>query len=353
MEGDYDAHSEYQRRVVEGGVTALRELVGQLDLERLAVDGSLAVVDYGAGTGATSVRAMRTAIEALDGRGLAVPVAAIHNDVATSDFSHLFRTATGPDGYAGRAAAPAYPMAAAGSFFDRVVPDATAALGMCSNAAHWLREHPAIHTPESMYFASVGPEARAELANAAAADWLAFGGARAAELTAGGGLLVQGIATITEDGRERVSAERLLERMWEVASSLAYDGLLERGALRRYVFPVYCRSVEEATAPFAAVGELADRFEVLAARVDEVADPYWELYERTGDRDGYAGTYTAFVRAFSEATMRVNLFEPAARGIDPADLTDAFFGRFEAATAADPEGGRYECWILRLALRRT
>ena len=91
---------------------------------------------------------------------------------------------------------------------------------------------------------------------------------------------------------------------------------------------------------------------MLRAAVDEVANPYWEQLEATRDREAYARDYTAFVRAFSESTMRAYLFEPAARGIEPAALADEFFTRFEAATAADPERGRYECWILRLALRR-
>jgi len=354
MERDYDAHSEYQRRVVEGGEAALDGLVGDLDLAALAAgpDG-LTVVDYGAGTGATSVRAMRAAIAAIDRRGgSAAPVAAIHNDVPTSDFSQLFRTATGSDGYAARATAPVYPMAAAGSFFDRVVPDRTAALGMCSNAAHWLREHPEVETPGTMYFAGVAPEARARLARSAAADWLAFCTARAAELAAGAGMLVQGISAIEKEGVERASAGLLLEQMWEVAAQLAAEGSLDADVLERYVFPVYCRSAAEATAPFAAGGPLAGEFEVLRASVDEVANPYWELLEASGDRESYASTYTAFVRAFSESTMRTFLFEPAARGIEPAALADEFFRRFEAASAADPERGRYECWILRLALRR-
>ena len=62
MEGDYDAHSEYQRRVVEGGEAALDAIVAELDLGALAAGGTFAVVDYGAGTGATSVRAMGAAI---------------------------------------------------------------------------------------------------------------------------------------------------------------------------------------------------------------------------------------------------------------------------------------------------
>ena len=319
MERDYDAHSEYQRRVVEGGEAALDALVGELDLQALAAGGrDLAIVDYGAGTGATSVRAMGSAIAAIDRRLDPVPLAAIHNDVPTSDFSQLFRTATGADGYTGRAA-PVYPMAAAGSFFDRVVPDGTAGLAMCSNAAHWLREHPDVETPGTMYFAGAAPDARAELARTAAADWLAFCEARESELSPGGGLLVQGIATTAEG----TSARLLLEQMWDVAAALAGDGQIDADALDRYVFPVYCRTVDEATV-------LPEGLEVLSARVDEVANPYWERLEATGDREAYARDYTAFVRAFSESTMRDNLF-------GSAELTDEFFTRFEAATAADPE----------------
>lgn len=35
MSADYDAHSEYQRRVVEGGDKLIRELVAALDLPAL------------------------------------------------------------------------------------------------------------------------------------------------------------------------------------------------------------------------------------------------------------------------------------------------------------------------------
>jgi hypothetical protein len=52
------------------------------DLDIPASPGTLAVADYGAGTGATSVHAMRTAaIKAVRARAQDVPVLAVHNDV--------------------------------------------------------------------------------------------------------------------------------------------------------------------------------------------------------------------------------------------------------------------------------
>lgn len=349
--GYYDIHSEYQRRVIEGGDELIRSVVAALELP--ADPSALTIADYGAGTGATSVHAVGTAIAALRKRDPERPVMAIHNDVATSDFSQLFRNVADPEGYLEIAAGPIYPAAVAGSFFGQVVPSASVHVGMCSNAAHWLREQPEVRAPQGMYFCDAGGSAREALAEQAAGDWQAFLGARGAELAPGGRLLAQGIGTTTaDDGGERVSASRLLRVMWQVAVSLADDGKLDRKTLDRYVFPVYCRSVEEATAPLEDGGPLDGILEVETSRVDEVPNPYWEAFERDGDPATYADAYEQFVRAFAESTLTAHLFEPGAVDIEPAALCDEFFNRLRAASAADPDAGRYEAWVVRLVLRR-
>ena len=349
--GFYDVHSEYQRRVVEGGDPLIRSVIAGLD--PASGRAAFAVADYGAGTGATSAHAVGVAISALRERHAETAVWALHNDVLSNDFTQLFATIAGPQGYLGLPGGPIYPAAIGGSFFEQVAPDATIDLGMCSNAAHWFREQPDLELPGGLYFSEASGETRRRLAEQAADDWLAFLGARAAELTPGGALVVQGIATVpAEGGGEHVSASKLLEVMSRVAGSMVAEGSLDEPALRRYVYPVYCRSRAEATAPLAAGAELADAFELSEAIVEEVPNPYWEMLERDGDVEAYADAYTAFVRAFAEATMVEQLLEPAGRRAEPGALCDELFARFRAATADDPERGRYEAWILRLALRR-
>jgi SAM dependent carboxyl methyltransferase len=349
--GYYDAHSEYQRRVVEGGDASIRSIVADLDLG--SVDGALGIVDYGAGTGATSVHSMRTAIAAVRERDGELPVLAAHNDVITSDFTTLFANVAGPEGYLELGGGPVFSVAAAGSFYSQVVPAATVHLGRCSNASHWFRDQPRVELADGMFFSDADGPVRRQLADEAAADWSRFLAARAGELAPGGRLLVEGIGrTEGPDGGERVSASRLLRVMWEAAVGLGDDGKLDRGVLDGYVFPVYCRSADEATAPARDGGELAGALDVASAHVDEVPNPYWEQLKRDGDRDAYAAAYTAFVRAFSEATLKTHLFEPGARGTEPDALCDEFFARFQAATAADPEAGRYEAWILRVVFAR-
>ena len=135
--------------------------------------------------------------------------------------------------------------------------------------------------------------------------------------------------------------------------SLADDGLLDHAALDDYVFPVYCRSAAELTAPLRDGGPLAGRLEIVATEEGDVANPYWAAFERDGDAEAYAEAYTEFVRAFAEPTMTAHLFEPAATSGDAANLCDEYFARLRAATADDPGAGRYEAWIVRLVLGRT
>ncbi|MGH8226123.1 MAG: hypothetical protein ACRER1_08240 [Gammaproteobacteria bacterium] len=348
-EGYYDAHSEYQRRVIEAGAETIRDAVGSLDLA--AIPGAITIADYGAGTGKTSVFAMGSAIAALDRREAGRTVFAVHNDLFANDFTQLFRNIAADEGYLKRG--QVYAAAVGGSFFEQVVPAQSVHFGMCSNAAHWFRKQPKVSMPEGMYFPQAGEGTRRSLAEQAAEDWLAFLCARGKELVPGGCFVVQGIATLYDpDGTEHVAAALPMRVMGEIAAELAAEGLLDRGVLDRYLFPVYCRSRDEAIAPMKTGGALAEVFKVVSATVDEVADPYWELYQRDGDAAAYAKIYTEFIRAFSETSLARDLFAAGAKNMAPAALCTEFFARFEAAVARDPAAARYRAWILRLVLAR-
>jgi cyclopropane-fatty-acyl-phospholipid synthase len=346
-EGYYDSHSEYQRRVVEAGAAATREMIDGLDLGTR--EGPLPIADYGAGTGATAVQAMRTAIEAVRARSRDLPVVAIHNDLPTSDFGAL-RLAAEKGGYLEIDGGPIYSTAAAGSFFDQVLPYGSVRVATCFNASHWFRRQPDIGPLDGMYFSAAEGEQREKLAAQAAGDWQTFLLARAAELAPGGRLLVQGIGT-DDDGN--ASASKLLEQMWQVAVALSDRGVLDRGVLDRFVFPAYCRTAGEAAAPVDAGRALAGELSLISSHMGEVANPYWEAFERSGDAAAYARDYTAFIRAFSESTLDRELFGPGARGADPVAVREEFFSDFERTTAQDPAAGRYYAYILTVVYART
>jgi hypothetical protein len=347
--GAYDRASEYQRDTAASDAARVRDAVGKVPMPA----GAFTIVDYGAGEGRNSIASVRTAVDAVRARDAGAPVTSIHSDLLTNDWNGLFANlAAAPDSYL-KLDPPPVAMAAAGSFFDVVVPPASVQLGVSFSAAHWLRTQPHVDLPDGIYACEATGTAREALRGQAAADWQRFLECRATELTAGARLVIGCTGTQVEaDGTELVSARKLLALMGQVASDFAAAGRLKPDVLRAYVFPVYPRSVAEAVAPVAGDGPLADRFGIDAAETHPVANPYLDRYRADGDAARYAHDYIAFVRAFSASAFREGLFVPGTTGEDADALVDAFYGELEARVRADPDAGVFEDWTLSVVLAR-
>jgi SAM dependent carboxyl methyltransferase len=348
--GAYDDASEYQRQTAASDETRLRDAVAQVPMP----GGAFTIVDYGAAEGRNSIHSVRTAVEAVRARDAKAPVACIHNDLLTNDWNGLFaNVASSTESYLTLDPRPVS-MAAAGSFFDVVVPPDSVQLGVSFSAAHWLREQPHVDMPGGIYFCEATGNARDTLRARAAADWQRFLECRATELAAGGRLVVGCVGTQVEtDGTEHVTARELLQLMAAVADDLATAGRITAEAVRAYVFPVYARSVAEATAPVTGDGApLVDRFTVEVAETHAVANPYLDQYRQDGDAAKYAHDYVAFVRAFSSSAIRDGLLAPGSTGEDADVLVDAFYDGMEQRVKADPATGVFEDWTLSVVLAR-
>jgi hypothetical protein len=97
---------------------------------------------------------------------------------------------------------------------------------------------------------------------------------------------------------------------------------------------------------------VADAFTVVECRTDPVANPYFEKWRADHDAAAYATAYAAFVRGFTESSLRTNLFAPGSHGKKVDDLVDEFFARLTTRFAADPERDRFEDWTLTVVLAR-
>ena len=332
MESDYDAHSEYQRRVIEGGDRLIRALAGELDLA--APRDALAVADYGAGTGATSVHAVRTAIEAVRARDADVPVLAIHNDLPTirllAPVPHRRGTRRLPGAAAAarcsrrrrpdRSSTRSCPTPASTPACARTPPTGCASSRTCA-------------CPRACTSPTPPAPRGAALADQAAGDWRAFLTARAAELRPGGRLLVQGIGL---DRRRRVGGEAADRdvagggRAWpRTASSTARRSTTTSS-------PSTAASPEEVSAvPPGLDGRVGDQRRggqpVLGA-----------VRARPATRAAYAKTYTEFVRAFAASSLTTRPVRrvggPVRRVLRPPRSAPPRPTRPRAATSAGSSG---------------
>jgi SAM dependent carboxyl methyltransferase len=347
--GYYDDHSEYQRSVAAAGESYIDECVHAIPMPPGAR--AFVIVDYGASTAANSLASMRAAVSAVRARRADQPVASVHNDLPTNDWNQLFANlASHPDSYTKLAGPPVLSLASAISFFVPAVPAASAHLGVSFSAAHWLRTQPSVTVPEGFYFCEATGEAQAALAAQADADWTTFLEARAADLVAGGRLLVQMVGS----DPPHVTARKLLRAMTEVARDFVSDGKLTAAAVDKYLLPVYARTPEEARAPLERPeSPVAEAFTVETVRTDPVANPYLDKWRADGDAAAYGRSYAGFVRGFTESSLRNHPFEPGVTpGHDPAQVLDDYFSRLTARFAAKPEADAFEDWTLTVVLSR-
>jgi cyclopropane-fatty-acyl-phospholipid synthase len=353
--GDYDSHSEYQRRVASAGTGLVEEAAPRLPPP--ASDATFVIVDYGASTGRNSLAVMRAAISAVRSRNAGQPVVAVHNDVPTNDWNQLFANLTSDtDSYLHLEGPAAVPVASAVSFFEPAMPTGSVHVGMSFSAVHWLRSQPSVVVPDGFYFCEAAPAERAVLAAQADADWTAFLAARAADLTKGGRLVVQMVGSQPGAGGQApdVTARKLLRAMNDLARDLVAAGRLDADVCARYILPVYARTPGEAREPFERAGSpVAGCFTVDRISADPVDNPYLTQWRKDGDAQAYGAAYAGFVRAFTESNLREHLFTPGARGgEDPGKLLDEYFDRLTARFAANPLEDVFEDWTLTVAVTR-
>ena len=352
--GYYDDHSEYQRATAASGAELIRESVAAAPLPdhgRMFV-----IADYGSATGRNSAASVRLAVDAVRARRADQPVAVIHNDLPANDWNELFANVTSAhDSYVRADGPPVLAMASAVSFFEPAAPSASVHLGVSFSAAHWLRNQPDVVLPGGFYFCEATGETRAALAAQAASDWAAFLSARAADLAPGGRLVVQTVGTDpagAADGSS-VTARKLMLAMSEVADELVADGSLDRAKVDRYILPVYARTPAEARAPLEGQGAaLRDAFELVVCRTDPVPNPYLEKWRADHDAAAYGRAYSAFVRAFTESSLREHLFPQGTTDEQAGELLDRYFTALAERFAADPERDRFEDWTLTVVLGR-
>jgi hypothetical protein len=342
--GEYSRHSLAQHSAGGLGLPLLGRAVAGVAPGVAALPAGVPVFvgDFGAAGGRNELTPMATTVEGLRSGGIRAPIVVVHTDIATNDFTTLFKTVEeSPDTYL--RTPDVFAFAAGRSFYERIFPRASVLLGWSAIAVHWLSRVPEPIT-DHVYSAFATGSVRDAFARQSAADWDAFLTARAAELRPGGQAVVVGGMAL-DDGTS--GAEALMTALNSAVHALVASGSITEAESRAMNVPTWNRTMADFIRPFepdgtATVAGLA----LLEHAAAEVPDQYLLAYRADGDKQAFASAVTGFLRAFTEPSLFGTLDRSA---LERRRAADAVYRSVEYTLATDPE--RYET-VWKVALLR-
>lgn len=303
---------------------------GPLAPDADAGSSSAILVDRGCGRGPNTIRLSEAFVSAVRQHSSASPVT-IHNDRPHEGIAslseHLASWRRSSAGISRREGT--FPLVAAGSFLDRLVPVAHM---VASNAvAHWLDLTHASAMPD----AALLHNADECFASIAERQWRTLLEVTARELVPGGKLIFSFMGCASTDTRDQHAPLRLLRNAAERVATQA--GLPPE--FGRSVVPIYLRTRAETLEPLIDDPEIASRFQVDYCKVESIECPYFSHFRRIGDAEEFARDFTRFVRRFSEWSVVLwleQLFNHARLPCTVSDQLEQFYSDIEQAVREDP-----------------
>jgi hypothetical protein len=256
-------------------------------------DRPIVIADYGSSQGKNSLAPIRSAIATLRMRaGRQRSIFVCHTDLPANDFSEMFALLeSDPESYL-QGEPQVFPYAIGRSFYRSLFPPDYVDLGWSSYAAVWLSQIP-VQIPDHFFIPCSTGSVRAEFDRQAARDWESFLTLRAAELRAGGRLVVA-LPALDHDGT--VGFASMMNHANAELFELVAAGAITAEERGRMTIAACPRREQDLLAPFAADG----RFHGLAVEHSDtlrVPDPAWIEFQRDGDAAAFACKRAGFFRA--------------------------------------------------------
>ena len=255
-------------------------------------DRPIVIADYGSSQGKNSLAPMRAAIATLRMRaGRQRPIFVCHTDLPANDFSEMFALLeSDPESYL-QGEPQVFPYAIGRSFYRSLFPPGYVDLGWSSYAAVWLSQIP-VQIPDHFFIPCSTGAVRTEFDRQAARDWEAFLTLRAAELRAGGRLVVA-LPALDHDGT--VGFASMMNHANAELFELVAAGAITAEERGRMTIAACPRREQDLLAPLASDG----RFGLAVEHSDtlRVPDPAWIEFQRDGDAAAFASKRTGFFRA--------------------------------------------------------
>lgn len=304
------------------------------------------IADFGAADGGTSKKSIRDTVAAIRVRFLDQQILVTYTDLASNDFSTLFKTMQGLEGQTDNTYYTEFDgvfVHACGIGFHRqLIPDGSLSLGFSATAMHYISEKPC-EIPDHVHMVGASGDALAAYADRAAKDWENILLARASELVPGGRLVFMNFGK-DEQGRylggtDGIDMFDTFDRLWK---DLVAKGRITQHEYVDATFSQFYRTKEEFSAPLVDAGSPvhAAGLRLISAHTGLVRCPYRAAFEAAGGAMSareFAVSYIPTLRSWSE-TVFATALDSSRSAAERAAIVDEFYQNYEDLVAADPDG---------------
>ena len=331
------------------GAKTVIDKVGELvvaaasKMPTLAEGQAFTIADFGAADGGTSMDMMRRLVRAVRVRDPDRQICITYTDLPHNDFSALFRLSQGligPKSETPLADIPSLFIFGSGtSFYRQILPDNSLSFGFSATAMHWISNRPCM-IADHVQAVGAAPSERESFRAQAMRDWETILLSRARELRPGGRLAFANFC-IDEAGRYlgHTSGVDMFDSFARHWRDLLRAGRISETEYVNATFQQFYKTPNEFAQPFldpnSAVARAGLKLESISTMVTPC--PYAAEFKRHGDPKTFAKAYVPTLRSWSE-TVFAGALDPSRPAAERAAIVDAFYGAYEAAVAAAPEG---------------
>jgi SAM-dependent methyltransferase len=319
----------------------------------------VSIADFGAADGGTSKRAIRAVVAAVRNRWPDRQIAVTYTDLASNDWSQLFKSMQGLDGSADSywTEFPEVFVSGVGiGFHHQLLPDSSLDLGFSATAMHYVSERPC-DIPDHVHHVGASGPALAAFDAQAAKDWERILLARAAELRPGGRLVVMSFGK-DEDGHYlgNTGGVNMFDRFHQHWFAMADEGLITPEEYSAGTFAQVYRTPDAFAAPLTDPSSPVSKagLRLVSAHTAVVPCPYRAAFDADPDMDAatFAVSYIPTLRSWSE-TVFLNALDRGRPERERADLVDRFYRRYQDDVAANPDGHAMDYVHTYLVIEKT
>ncbi len=338
--GYYSERTQGARNVINAALDMVRDALAhtpKTDIIRIA--------DYGCADGGTSRTMWSNLLGELRDNGDHRQIEMVYTDLASNDFSTLFRMMQGFEGDPNDAYQAnldgVFVHGCGTGFHEQLMADSSLNLGFSATAMHYVSSKPCELTSH-VHMVGAIPEERAQFKAQAAADLERILLARANELVPGGRFIIFNFG-IDEEGRFLGNTDgshmfNNFDRHWK---NLRDQGVITDDEYVRATFTQHYRTMDEFLAPFndpeSAVSKAG--LKLVSSHSVMTRCPYKAAFDAADgamSAKDFAASLIPTMRSWSETVFKTAL---EGRPSDEAmAIVDQFYQAYEDEVASNPDG---------------